>query len=187
MLKSTAIHLRCKTTAAEITPWIQITLSCTSRCWHRYLRLTDHCCSKICVPIYRQKRGHLKQDSVKATNTCFCLLTSSVFIKSMIHIELLKKQKFPKWYDSGGLWALRGLLSTSQPRFSHHCVAESCPSAPLTENKTHEAFRLQRNELWSCITYLWVKTRWLRPLTLTKPALKTRVPKISISSCWINR
>lgn len=92
MLKSTAIHLRCKTTAAEITPWIQITLSCTSRCWHRYLRLTDHCCSKICVPIYRHKHGHLKRDSVKATNTCFCLLTSSAFIKSMIHIELKKSR-----------------------------------------------------------------------------------------------
>lgn len=60
----------------------------------------------------------------------------------------LKKQKFPKWHQSGGRGSvsahLRG-LSTWWPCFYHHCDTETFPSAPLTENKTVEAFTFLRS------------------------------------------
>lgn len=74
----------------------------------------------------------IRQDHVQATNTCLCFSTSSVVIENMNHIELMKKQKFPKWYHSGG--------SVSLQR------AELSTSVPLTKNETAEAFTLQRNK-----------------------------------------
>lgn len=56
---------------------------------------------------------HLQiQTDTYSDDTRLCLLTSSAFIKSMIHIELMKKQKFPKWYYVEGRGGLGGSESS---------------------------------------------------------------------------
>lgn len=65
------------------------------------------------------------RDNIQAVNTCSSISTSLLFIKSMNHTEHLKKQKFPKWYYSGGLWAHRGGQSLLFPSLWHwHCSSD---------------------------------------------------------------
>lgn len=97
MFKSITLHLPCK---INYSHWNKEHEPISSLCgWHRNLTPTDHTGLNYLFPF---------TDNVQASNTCCRVFTSSAFIKSMNHIEHLKKQKCPKWYCSGRLWAHMG-------------------------------------------------------------------------------
>lgn len=121
---SNQLHSTCsvKPSVAEMTPWSHTKLNW--RCWHRYLRWTD--CSVLKYTDTKHRHRHLKQDNIQPASTCFCLSTSSAFIKSMNHTEPLKKQKFPKRYHSGGsVSSAEGSCQHHSPAVSHHCEADT--------------------------------------------------------------
>lgn len=113
-------------------------------------------CFKKCVLMNRGQTGTYKARYGLGEEHVLLLLTSSELIKSMIHIELQKKQKFSKWHHNRGLWARgRGAPPTWQVCSLHRREAEAAHQLTGGSRRANKWTLM----LWNAMA--WVRDDWL--------------------------